>query len=61
MQRALLFFKSIMPDLSVSPLALEVINLNNLLFKPKILITIFIEHLKYIISHFQILFYWLIN
>ena len=63
MQRALLFFKSVMPDLSIFPLALETINLNinNLLFNPKIFITIFIEHLKYIISHFQILFYWLIN
>ncbi len=63
MQRALLFFKSVMPNLSISPLALETINFNmdNLLVKPKIFITVFVEHLKYIISHFQILFYWVIN
>ncbi len=58
MKRSIFLFKSVIPNLIIYPMALETINFNQFFYEPKILLTIIIEHVKYIISYIQILYYW---
>jgi len=60
MKRAMFLFQSVIPNLKIYPMAIESINFYQFFYEPKILITIIIEHIKYIISHIQILYYWII-
>ena len=63
MQRALLLFNAIMPNIKISPYPIQSTN-----FKIKDYFEfdsksyfIYEEHLKYIVSHIQVIYLWLIN
>jgi uncharacterized SAM-binding protein YcdF (DUF218 family) len=63
MQRALLLFNIMMPNIEISPYPIDSINFtiyDYFQFDKK---TFFIyrEHLKYIVSHIQVIYLWLIN
>ena len=59
MKRAMFLFKNVLPNLKIYPMALKSINLRQFIYEPRILITITVEHIIYIVSHIQILYYWI--
>ena len=60
MKRSMFLFKSVIPNLKIYPVALKAINLHQLFYEPKNLLTLIIEHIKYMISYIQILYYWIV-
>ena len=63
MQRALLLFNITMPNIEISPYPIESMNFTMEEFFQFDKKTFFIykEHLKYIVSHIQVIYLWLIN
>ena len=63
MQRALLLFNITMPNIKISPYPIESINITieDLFQFDKKTFFIYKEHLKYIVSHIQVIYLWLIN
>ena len=63
MQRALLLFNAIMPNIKISPHPIKSNNFNIIdYFKfDNRVFFIYQEHLKYIVSHIQVIYLWLIN
>jgi uncharacterized SAM-binding protein YcdF (DUF218 family) len=63
MQRALLLFNAIMPNIKISPHPIQSTNFNikdYFKFDNRVFF-IYQEHLKYIVSHIQVIYLWLIN
>ena len=63
MQRALLLFNATMPNIKISPYPMQSINFkikDYFEFDNRVFF-IYQEHLKYIVSHIQIIYLWLIN
>ena len=63
MQRALLLFNSTMPNIEISPYSIESMNftMEDFFQFDKKTFFIYKEHLKYIVSHIQVIYLWLIN
>ena len=63
MKRSLILFNSVIPNVEIYPKKLTSINMNiNFYLKePKITVILIVEHLKYLVSHIQILYYWISN
>ena len=63
MQRALLLFNSTMPNIEISPYSIESMNftMEDFFQFDKKTSFIYKEHLKYIVSHIQVIYLWLIN
>ena len=63
MQRALLLFNITMPNIEISPYPIESMNfkMKDFLQFDKKNFFIYKEHVKYIISHMQVIYLWLIN
>ena len=63
MQRALLLFNAAMPNVNISPYPIQTINFkikDYFKFDSRVFF-IYQEHLKYIVSHIQVIYLWLIN
>ena len=63
MQRTLLLFNITMPNIEVSPYPIESMNftMEDFFQFEKKTFFIYKEHLKYIVSHIQVIYLWLIN
>tara|TARA_B100001059_G_scaffold100709_1_gene100469 strand:+ start:1202 stop:1777 length:576 start_codon:yes stop_codon:yes gene_type:complete len=63
MQRALLLFNITMPNIEISPYPIESMNftMEDFFQFDKKTFFIYKEHLKYIVSHIQVIYLWLIN
>ena len=63
MQRALLLFNITMPNIEISPYPIESMNftMEDFFQFEKKTFFIYKEHLKYIVSHIQVIYLWLIN
>ena len=63
MQRALILFNVMMPNVEISPYPIDSINFTMYEYFQFDKKTFFIykEHLKYIVSHIQVIYLWLIN
>lgn len=63
MKRSLLLFRGVINNVEIFPKKLASIKLNftYLVREPRAFYTLIVEHLKYIISHAQIIYYWILN
>ena len=63
MQRALLLFNITMPNIKISPYSIEsmYITIEDFFQFDKKTFFLYKEHLKYIVSHIQVIYLWLIN